>query len=50
MKQIKKEELTMEVAVALKDVFVTQIQTNEKGIILDFPNGQKFMLKMEEIN
>ena len=50
MKQIKQEELVMEVAVALKDVFVAQIESNEKEIIMNFTNGQKFVLSVQEQN
>ena len=44
--KIEKEDLILEVATALKDVFVAQIETTQQEIIMRFSNGQKFVLSV----
>jgi hypothetical protein len=44
--EIEKEDLILEVATALKDVFVAQIETTQQEIIMRFSNGQKFVLSV----
>lgn len=49
MKEIQKSELILEIKKALKDVFVAEI-TEENGVLsLEFLNGQKFSLWLENI-
>lgn len=45
---IKQQDLTMEIAVALKELFVAQIESDEEGITMRFSNGQKFRIMAQE--
>ncbi len=45
---MKKEELLLEIACALKDCFVATVEEKEDGIRLSFPGGQAFVLRLEE--
>ncbi len=47
MNEIKKEDLVLEIATALKDVFVAQIESKEEEIVMRFTNGQKFVLSVK---
>ena len=45
---INEQELTMEIAVALKELFVAQVESTEKEILMRFVGGQKFVVKVEK--
>ena len=47
--KMQKEDLLIEIAVAMKDLFVAQVSTDEQGISLRFLNGQQFLLSLQEI-
>ena len=44
---IIKEDLILEIATALKDVFVAQIESNEQGVVMHFTNGQTFTVSVQ---
>ena len=46
--KINVEELTMQIKIALQDVFEAQISCNDKTISLVFENGQQFSLLLAE--
>ena len=46
--KIDVKELTMQIKIALQDVFEAQVNENGQNILLDFNNGQKFILKVNE--
>ena len=46
--KIELNELMEQVKVALKDEFVAKIETTENGLTLEFLNGQKFNIRIEE--
>ena len=46
--KIKQEDLLLEITIALKEVFVAQIEKEKKGITMQFPSGQKFILAVIE--
>ena len=48
MNKINEQDLTMEIAVALKELFVAQIESGEKSITMRFVGGQKFILTVQE--
>ena len=47
--EIEQENLLTEIKEALNDLFVAKINLNEKNIEMEFANGQKFRLRLEEI-
>ena len=47
--KIKSEELAKEVALAVKDVFVANVEYADDKIEIVFLNGQKFVLAVEEV-
>lgn len=46
--KIDVKELTMQIKIALQDVFEAQVNQNGQTILLDFNNGQKFLLQVNE--
>ena len=46
---IKKEELLEELETAIKDFFVATVSEEEGKLILNFVNGQKFCVSIEEL-
>ena len=46
--KIDVKELTMQIKIALQDVFEAQVNQNEQTISLDFNNGQQFTLQVKE--
>jgi len=46
----EKKELLEEMAVAVKDYFVCAVEQEERGLVLDFSSGQKFLFRIEEVN
>ena len=47
--EIKKEELLEEIKILLQDVFVAKIEDVEKGVSIEFLNGQKFSVAIDEM-
>jgi len=45
---IAKEALLEELKLAINDYFVAQIQKEEDGISMRFPNGQEFIIHVHE--
>lgn len=41
--------LAQEIALALSDYFTGKIAQNEKSVLINFENGQKFRLTVDEI-
>lgn len=46
--KITKEDLTFQIANALRDEFVATVTESEGVVTLAFVNGQKFSLRVEE--
>ena len=46
--KIDVKELTMQIKLALQDVFEAQVSENGQNIFLNFNNGQKFILQVNE--
>ena len=46
--KIKLNELMEQVKVALKDEFIAKVEETENGFALEFVNGQKFNIRIEE--
>ena len=49
-KFITTKNLTEEIYTILKDEFIAKLTKNENFITLDFLNGQKFIVLVEEVN
>ncbi len=47
--KIEVKSLTAEIKAAISDVFVAQVTENQGEILLQFVNGQKFILSLQEI-
>lgn len=45
---IKQQDLTMEIAVALKELFVAQVESKESEILMRFAGGKKFIVTVQE--
>lgn len=48
MQTIKTENLAMEMKAAISDLFVAQVTQNRNEILLQFENGQKFVVTVKE--
>ena len=46
---IEQSELIMEVKTAIEDVFIAKIAEEQNGIVLNFLNGQKYLITVQEI-
>ena len=47
--KIERKKLLEELCVVLKDEFVAEVTSNEKGVVLTFANGQKFLVEAKEL-
>lgn len=47
--RISVKDLTEEVTIILKDELIAQFVEADDALQIDFPNGQKFNLKVEEV-
>ncbi len=45
---ITEKDLALEIATALKDFFVAQIESEENKVLVKFPGGKNFVLTIEE--
>ena len=48
MEKIKTENLAMEIKAAISDLFVAQVTESQGDILLQFENGQKFVVTVKE--
>ena len=48
MGKIKTENLVMEIKAAISDLFVAKVTESQSEILLQFENGQKFLLTVKE--
>ena len=48
MEKIKTEDLVMEIATAINDLFVAEATREGKEILISFKNGQKFFVSVRE--
>ena len=48
MEKIKTENLVTEIKVAISDLFVAKVTESQGEILLQFKNGQKFVLTVKE--
>lgn len=48
MEKIKTENLVMEIKAAISDLFVAKVTESQSEILLQFENGQKFLLTVKE--
>ena len=48
MEKIKTENLVMEIKAAISDLFVAKVTESQSEILLQFENGQKFLLTVRE--
>lgn len=48
MEKIKTENLVTEIKAAISDLFVAQVAEEQGNILLQFVNGQKFVLSVKE--
>lgn len=47
--RVTAREVKEELALALRDYFIGQVQINEEGIILSFAGGGKFRITVQEL-
>ena len=48
MEKIKTENLVTEIKAAISDLFVAQVTESQGEILLQFENGQQFVLSVKE--
>lgn len=46
---VEKKDLALEIACALKDVFVAIVEAEDEAVTMKFTNGQKFRLEVQEV-
>lgn len=47
---MKKQDVLLEIACALKDVFVAKIETKEETVIIRFVDGKTYQLTIQELH
>ena len=47
--KIESKDLALEIACAIEDLFVATVSSKEDAVELAFSDGQKFVLKVEEV-